>query len=78
MTPFVGGRHEFLATGARLLDALTFFHFFATGITPAMSIARVGVGSQYLAAMQGAAERPFDGGRTYPLRLPPNVPAKDF
>ena len=31
-TPFVGGSYEFLHGGIRLLDARTFFFFFATGI----------------------------------------------
>ena len=36
-TAFVGGSHEFLSNGARLLDARSFFFFYATGITPAMA-----------------------------------------
>jgi hypothetical protein len=35
-TAFVAGNHEFLRNGARILDARTLFHFYATGITPAM------------------------------------------
>ncbi len=35
-TPFVGGSSEFLHQGARLLDARSYFFFYATGITPAM------------------------------------------
>ena len=46
-TAFVGGSYEFLHNGARLLDPYASFFFVATGITPAMSMARVGVGSQY-------------------------------
>ena len=42
---FVGGSHEFLRGGARLLDARTQFHYLATVITPAMAHAQVGAGS---------------------------------
>ena len=49
-TPFPGGSHEFLEDGARVLDARSFFHFYATGITPAMTAKMVGKGSQYAVA----------------------------
>ena len=64
--------------GARLLDARSFFFFYATGITPAMSMKMVGVGSQYAAAFVDSKSQPLDGGKTYRLHLPPNIPAKDF
>jgi len=38
----------------------------------------VGEGSQYPWAAQDANGNPFDGGKTYKLRLPPNIPVKDF
>ena len=41
---FVGGSHEFLRNGARLLDARTQFHYLATVVTPAMAHAQVGAG----------------------------------
>ena len=78
MTPFVGGSHEFLADGVRLLDARNYFHFYATGITPAMASAPIGKGSQYAVAYMDSDGNPFDGGRTYKLHLPKDVPAKDF
>ena len=37
LTPFVGGSYKFEVNGARLLDAYSFFFFYATGITPAMT-----------------------------------------
>jgi hypothetical protein len=75
---FVGGNHEFLRNGARLLDARTLFHFSATGITPAMAMRMpAGVGSQYARAFVDAKGQPLDGGRHYRLHLPPNIPAKD-
>ncbi len=33
-TAFIGGSHEFLDGGARLLNGRTFMLFYATGITP--------------------------------------------
>jgi len=77
-TPFVGGSHEFLNDGARLLDARAYFHFYATGITPAMASAPVGKGSQYAVAFLDANGDSLDGGKTYKIHLPPNLPAKDF
>jgi hypothetical protein len=78
-TLFVGGNHEFLRGGARILDARSYFHFCATGITPAMAMKMPeGVGSQYAIAFVDAQGQPLDGGKTYRLHLPPNIPAKDF
>ncbi|MCJ7693193.1 MAG: DUF1214 domain-containing protein, partial [Sedimentisphaerales bacterium] len=77
-TVFPGGSHEFLDDGARILDARTFMHFYATGITPAMTMKMVGKGSQYAVAYLDSKGNAFDGGKTYRVHLPPNVPAKDF
>ena len=54
------------------------FFFYATGITPAMTEKMVGQGSQYAAAFVDAKGNPLDGSNTYKLRMPPNIPAKDF
>jgi len=77
-TPFIGGSHEFLNQGARLLDARSYFFFYATGITPAMAVQKVGAGSAYAAAFVDSKKRPFDGGKTYKLHLPAGIPAKQF
>ena len=77
-TGFIGGSHEFLADGVRLLDGRTLFFYYATGITPAMAAKMVGVGSQYAAAMIDSAGRALDGGYTYRLHVPPDVPVKNF
>jgi hypothetical protein len=53
-------------------------HFYATGITPAMAIKNVGVGSQYLIAYLDKDGNALDGSKTYKVHLPPNIPAKDF
>jgi len=77
-TPFIGGSHEFIRNGARLLDARTMFHYPATAITPAMAIKMVGVGSQYGIACMDADKKYLDGSKTYKLTLPKDIPAKDF
>jgi hypothetical protein len=77
-TPFVGGSHQFEQNGVRLLDPRSFFFFYATGITPAMAARMVGIGSQYAVAFVDSQGRPFDGGKTYQLHLPPNIPAQNF
>ena len=78
-TPFIGGSHEFLSQpGVRNLDARTFFFYYATGITPAMAMKMVGVGSQYAAAFVDSEGRALDGSKTYKVHLPPGIPAKNF
>jgi hypothetical protein len=78
-TGFVGGSHEFLSQpGVRNLDARTLFHYYATGITPAMARQLVGIGSQYAVSTVDKDGKPFDGSMTYKVQLPPNIPAKDF
>jgi hypothetical protein len=77
INPFISG-DQFLDEGARNLDARTFYYFLALGISPAQSIKMVGAGSQYAAAFADSAGKPLDGGKTYKVRLPPNIPVKDF
>ena len=77
--PFVGGSHEFLSQpGVRNLDARTMFFYYATGITPAMSMKMVGVGSQYAIAFVDSEGKGLDGSKTYKVHLPPNIPARNF
>lgn len=75
---FVGGSYEFLRGGARLLDARTAFHYFATVITPAMAHAQVGAGSAYAYTAHDANGDILDGARAYRLTLPPDPPAANF
>jgi hypothetical protein len=78
-TSFPGGSYEFLQQpGVRNLDARVLFHYYATGITPAMAMKIVGVGSQYAAATTDSEGKPLDGSKTYKIHLPPNIPAKNF
>lgn len=78
-TGFVGGDYQFLSQpGVRNLDARTLFHYYATGITPAMAIKRVGIGSQYAVATTDVNGDLLKGSKIYKVRLPPDIPAQNF
>lgn len=70
--------YTFQRDGVRLLDTRSSFFFYATGVTPAMLMKIVGVGSQYAVTFVDSKGQPFNGGKTYRLHLPPNIPAKNF
>jgi hypothetical protein len=74
---FIGG-YKFEENAARNLNAYSGFFFYATGVTPAMDTKIVGQGSQYMAAFVDSKGNALDGGKTYKLHLPPNIPVKDF
>ena len=76
--PFVGGYKFEEPPGVLNLDGYVMFYFLATGVTPAMEEKMVGLGSQYAWAAADAGGNPLDGGKNYRMRLPPNVPVKDF
>ena len=76
--PFIGGDHEFAPNGARLIDSRSYMFFYATGITPAMTVKMVGAGSQYAVAYMDSEGNPLDGSKTYKVNLPAPIPAKDF
>jgi hypothetical protein len=76
--PFFGGYKFESAPGVANLDGAAFFYYIATGVTPAMAEKMVGKGSQYPWCAEDADGNPFDGGKNYKLRIPPNVPVKDF
>ncbi len=59
-------------------DARTFFHYFATGVTPAMAVTIPGKGSDYAIGTVDSNKQPFDGSKTYKLHLPENPPANNF
>lgn len=76
---FAIGNHEFMSKEGWLhRDARTMFMYNAIGITPAMAVAMPGIGSQYAAAAKDSEGNWLNGGKTYRLTLPPDVPAKDF
>ncbi len=76
--PFVGGSYQFNVNDISLLDGRAAFHFYATGITPAMAKKFIGKGSKYAVAYLDHNMKPLDGNKTYKVNLPPNVPVKDF
>jgi len=76
--PFSGGYKFEYQPGVRDLDAFASFFFYATGVSPAMEVKMVGSGSQYAAAFVDSKGDPLDGGKTYKLHLPPNIPVKTF
>jgi hypothetical protein len=76
--PFFGGYKFESSPGVSNLDGAVFFYYIAIAVTPAMDEKMVGKGSQYPWAVKDADGNRFDGGKNYKLRLPPNVPVKDF
>ncbi|EFO32439.1 putative signal peptide protein [Roseibium sp. TrichSKD4] len=75
---FPGGAYTFTIDGALKHDIRSAFHFYATGITPAMAFKSPGNGSQYAFTYRDSNGNPLDGSKTYKLNVPANVPAKDF
>jgi len=65
-------------TGARTLDSRTAFYYAYTLDSPGMIMRIPGVGSQYLMGFLDAQGNPFDGGKTYKVTLPKNIPARAF
>jgi hypothetical protein len=60
------------------LDEGTDYTFEAITIAEGMVKPVVGSGSQYMSAAKDKSGAWLDGGKNYMLRVPPNVPAKDF
>ncbi len=78
LNPLAYKSYLFEHEGARLMDARSAFHFYATGITPAMSMKLVGKGSQYAIAYSDQAGNTFEGSKTYRFTVPANPPMKDY
>jgi hypothetical protein len=77
-TNFIGGSSEFYDNGERMKDSRVLFHYYATGITPAMAAPAVGTGSVYGYAERDADGNYLDGSKTYKITLPAPIPAKNF
>jgi hypothetical protein len=75
---YQGDDTEFSPGGVLDLDARTYYFSATCQMSPAMWVKMVGTGSQYASAEHDAAGRYLDGGKTYRLHLPPEIPAKDF
>jgi hypothetical protein len=65
-------------TGARTLDSRTAFYYGYTLDSPGMIMRIPDVGSQYLLSFLDPQGVPFDGAKTYKVKLPKNIPAKAF
>lgn len=65
-------------TGARTLDSKTAFYYGYTLDSPGMIMRLPRVGSQYLMGFLDGDKNAFDGGKTYKVTLPPNIPAAAF
>ncbi|MFH0344694.1 MAG: DUF1254 domain-containing protein [Chromatiales bacterium] len=65
-------------TGARTLDSRTAFYYGYTLDSPGMIMRIPDVGSQYLMGFLDSDGDPYDGGNTYKVTLPKNIPARAF
>lgn len=77
-TPFAGGSFQFIDNGELVLDDRIFFHYIATGITPAMASPKPGSGSVYAFTAYDAGDNYLDGGKTYKVTLPSPIPVNNF
>ena len=72
------GIKPFPPTGVRALHSRVAWFYGYTGVTPAMCMRLTGVGSQYVFAFRDADGNRLDGGKTYQVTLPPDIPAARF
>lgn len=77
-SPFAGGSHEFMDNGELVQNDRIMFHYYATGITPAMASPKVGTGSAYAIAARDAQGNFLDGGKTYKITMPTPIPVNNF
>ena len=75
---FIGSNVDFSPGGVLNPDARIYYYYSATGVTPAMMVKMVGIGSQYAFTEHDATGHYLDGAKSYRLHLPPKVPVKDF
>jgi hypothetical protein len=68
----------FPPTGARTLDSRTAFYYGYTLDSPGMIMRIPDVGSQYLMGFLDSSGNPYDGGRSYKVTLPKDIPARAF
>jgi hypothetical protein len=68
----------FPPTGARTLDSRIAFYYGYTLDSPGMIMRIPDVGSQYLIGFVDANKNYYDGGKTYRVTLPKNIPARAF
>ena len=75
---WIGNDYQFSPGGVLDLDARALYYYMGLGISPAMAVKMVGLGSQYAMAYHDGTGQYLDGGMSYRLRLPAPIPAKEF
>jgi hypothetical protein len=73
-----GNDYTFAHDGIPQIDARNNVYYMAAGNSPAMMAKNVGQGSQYLWTYRDAAGEFLQGANTYRLRVPADVPMKNF
>jgi len=76
--PLTCDNTDFSTNGVLDPDVRTDFYYTAIGVSPAMLVKMVGMGSQYATVDHDANGQFLDGSKNYRLHMPPNVPVKDF
>jgi len=75
---FIGGSATWDSQGYVNTDRRAAFAYVAIGMSPAMVEKIVGGGSQYYGVYTDADGDALDGGRSYRLHYPPDIPVKNF
>jgi hypothetical protein len=75
---FVGNDYKFSPGGILNLDSRSLYYYMATGSSPSWVEKMIGQLSQYIFTDHDATGQYLDGGKSYHLLLPPNIPAKRF
>ena len=70
--------YSFNKDGVLEVDRHAYVYYMALGNSPAMMTKNVRIGSYYLWTYKDASGGFLDGAQNYKLRIPANVPAKDF
>ena len=75
---FIGGSADWDSQGFVNTDRRAGFAYIAIGMSPAMVEKHIGAGSQYLWTPRDASGAFLDGAKRYRLRVPSNIPVKNF
>ncbi len=75
---FIGGSATWDSQGYVNTDRRAAFAYLAVGMSPAMVQKVVGQGSQYFTVYSDESGAHLDGGKSYRLHLPANIPVKNF
>jgi hypothetical protein len=75
---FAGGSHTFIDDGALRNDARARLSMLATAVTPTMESPKMGSSVDSAVTFRDSRGQPLDGGRTYTLTLPSEIPAEFF